>query len=191
MMATKATAQGRVDLSKYNNDWFKTGAPGWKVLIWYFVNIIFFVNPLNPVSKIKCILLRLFGAKVGAGVVIKPSVNIKYPWLLTIGDYVWIGEHVWIDNLTRVRIGNNVTLSQGAMLLTGSHDYKAEQFGLIVKEIKLEDGVWIGAKAVVCPGVTCFSHSILSVGSVATSDLEAYWIYQGVPAGKKRERVIN
>ena len=95
MIATKADTKGRVNLEKYNNDWFKTGAPGWKVFIWYFINIIFFINPLNPFSKIKCILLRLFGAQVGNGVVIKPSVNIKYPWLLTIGDHVWIGEHVF------------------------------------------------------------------------------------------------
>lgn len=191
MIATKADTRGRVNLEKYNNDWFNTGAPGWKVFIWYFINIIFFINPLNPFSKIKCILLRLFGAQVGNGVVIKPSVNIKYPWLLIIGDHVWIGEHVWIDNLTRVFIGNNVTLSQGALLLTGSHNYKLETFDLIVKEIKLEDGVWIGAKAVVCPGVTCASHSVLSVASVATGDMEPYWIYQGVPAEKKRERFIN
>jgi putative colanic acid biosynthesis acetyltransferase WcaF len=142
-------------------------------------------------SSLKSKVLRAFGAKVGNGVVIKPNVNIKYPWFLEIGDHCWIGEGVWIDNLANVILGDNVVLSQGAYLLTGSHDYKKEAFDLLLGEIVLEDGVWIGEKATVCPGVTCESHSVLSVGSVATKDLEAYSIYQGNPAVKKRERVIN
>jgi putative colanic acid biosynthesis acetyltransferase WcaF len=133
----------------------------------------------------------MFGAKIGTGVVIKPGVNIKYPWFLEMGDHCWIGEEVWIDNLALVSIGNNVCLSQGAYLLTGSHDYKKRSFDLITKPIVLEDGVWIGAKATVCPGITCHAHSVLAVGSIATSDLEPYSIYQGNPAIKKRERVIG
>lgn len=141
-------------------------------------------------SSFKNRLLRLFGAKVGNGVVVKPNVNIKYPWFLEIGDECWVGEGVWIDNLAQVTIGSNVVLSQGAYLLTGSHDYKQESFDLILGEISLEDGVWIGAKATVCPGVTCKSHAVLSVGSVATKDLEAYGVYQGNPALMKRKRIM-
>lgn len=183
---------GKVDLSRFNNDWYTHGgASSIKRVLWHIVNSLFFINPLNPSSGLKVLLLRLFGAKVGKGVVIKPNVNVKHPWLLEVGDHVWIGENVWIDNLALTTIGNHVSISQGAMLLTGSHDYKRPTFDLIVKGINLEDGVWIGAKSVVCPGVTCFSHSILTVGSVATKDLEAYSIYQGVPAEKKRDRIIN
>ena len=133
----------------------------------------------------------MFGAKIGKGVVLKPGINIKYPWNLEIGDFTWIGENVWIDNLVPVYIGANVTLSQGAMLLTGSHDYKAHTFDLLVKQIKLEEGTWIGAQAIVCPGVTCYSHSVLAVGSIATKDLVPYFIYQGNPAEKKRPRIIE
>lgn len=113
---------------------------------------------------------------------IKPNVNIKYPWRLQINENAWIGEGVWIDNLAEVSIGANACLSQGAMLLTGNHDYSKPTFDLQTKNITLEEGVWIGAKAVVCPGVTCHSHSVLTVGSVATKDLSAYGIYQGNPA---------
>jgi putative colanic acid biosynthesis acetyltransferase WcaF len=180
----------KVDLSTYNNDWYNPGAGAIKRSLWYFTNVLFFINPLNPVSSVKVWLLRLFGAKVGKGVMIKPSVNIKYPWLLEIGDYVWVGEEVWIDNLTLVRIGNHVSLSQGAMLLTGSHDYKKPNFDLMVSEILIEEGAWIGAKATVCPGVTCGTHCVLAVGSVATHTLEAYTIYQGNPAVPKRTRQI-
>jgi putative colanic acid biosynthesis acetyltransferase WcaF len=180
----------KVALNKFDNSWYKP-ANKLKIILWYFVNMFIFKTMLPIPSSIKVKILKIFGAKVENGVVIKPNVSIKYPWFLSVGDNCWIGEDVWIDNLAFVRIGNNVCLSQGSYLLTGSHDYKKEAFDLILGEITLEDGVWIGAKAIVCPGVTSHSHSVLAVGSVATSDLESYGIYQGNPAVKKRERVIG
>ena len=177
----------KTNLSTYNNAWYKPGRQI-KIFIWYFVNTLFFANPLNPLSGLKVVLLKLFGAKVGKGVHIKPGVHIKYPWFLEIGNYVWIGENVWIDNLANVTIGNNVCISQGAMLLCGNHNYKKSTFDLILGEIHLKEGAWVGAKSIVCPGVTLNSHAILSVGSVANKDLDSYSIYQGNPAIKTRER---
>jgi putative colanic acid biosynthesis acetyltransferase WcaF len=179
---------GKVSLKNWKPGDYKAG-PKWKIILWNFTNVILFINPLNASYKLKSMILRSFGAKVGKGVVFKQNISIKYPWLLEIGDYVWIGERVWIDNLGKVKIGNNVCISQGAMLLTGNHNYKKSSFDLIVGEITLEDGVWVGAKSVVCPGVTMKSHSILTVGSVLTKDAEEYGIYQGNPAVliKKRE----
>jgi putative colanic acid biosynthesis acetyltransferase WcaF len=77
------------------------------------------------------------------------------------------------------------------MLLCGNHNIKKSTFDLLLGEITLEEGVWIGAQAVVCPGVTCKSHSVLTVASIATKDLEPYSIYQGNPAQKIRERIIE
>lgn len=181
----------KTDLSKYDNSWFSPKAGWTKRTLWYYTNQMIFNNGIFPFSSVKIILLRIFGAKIGKGVTIKPSVNIKYPWLLKIGRNVWIGENAWIDNLTTVEIGNNVCLSQGAMLLTGNHNYKLSTFDLVVKKIILEDGVWIGARSMVCPGIICFSHSILSVNSVATENLDPYGIYQGNPALKIKNRVID
>jgi putative colanic acid biosynthesis acetyltransferase WcaF len=183
-------AHGRTDLSRFKNDWYEPGAGMLKRCVWYIANALFLASCL-PGSKLKVSLLRLFGAQVGRGVVIKPRVNVKYPWRLKIGDHVWIGEGVWIDNLEQVTLGSHVCVSQGALLLTGNHNYKRETFDLIARPILLEDGVWIGAKSIVCPGLTCRSHSVLSVGSVATGDLEPYGIYQGNPAVKVRERLID
>jgi putative colanic acid biosynthesis acetyltransferase WcaF len=179
----------KTNLSTFNNSWYNPGASRIKQVLWYLCNILFLINPLNPSSLIKIFALKIFGAKVGKGVVIKPSVNIKYPWNLEIGNYSWIGENVWIDNLAKVTIGNNVCISQGALLLCGNHNYKKVSFDLITGEITLEDGVWIGAKSIVCPGITCKTHSVLSVGSVASTNLEEYGIYKGNPAIliKKRE----
>jgi putative colanic acid biosynthesis acetyltransferase WcaF len=184
-------SSGKTDLSRFNNDWFQPGAGKIKMVLWYLVNVLFFINPLNPISSLKVQLLRLFGARIGVGVMIKPGVNIKYPWKLSIGDWSWIGENVWIDNLEQVSIGANCCLSQGALLLCGSHDYKLSTFDLIAKPITIEDGAWAGANTVVCGGVTMESHSVLAVNSVATKDLAAYTIYQGNPAEVKRVRTIS
>ncbi len=173
-------------VKQVNNALYKStidvGAGKIKQIVWYFVNIIFFKNSFNVISSVKVSLLKLFGAKIGKGVVIKPVVNIKYPWKLQVGDHSWIGEEVWIDNLSDVIIGNNVTLSQGALLLTGSHDHTRTTFDFISYPIQLEDGVWIGARAVVFGGTTCQSHSILGINSVAEKDLKPYTIYKGNPA---------
>lgn len=183
-------SQKQVDLAKFNNDWYTPGNR-MKRTLWFLINACFLQNPVLPFSGLKIFWLRTFGAKIGNNVVIKPSVNIKYPWNLTIGDNTWIGEKVWIDNLGKVTIGKNCCLSQGAFILCGNHNYKKEAFDLMVGDITLEDGVWIGAKAIVCPAITCHSHAVLSVASVATSNLDAYGIYSGNPAVKVKERVIE
>lgn len=189
-MPTSDRPQSTSDLSRFNNHWFDRGASRWKQLAWYFVNALFFINPLHPSSRLKVALLRWFGAKIGKGVLIKPGVNIKFPWKLKVGDHVWIGEKVWIDNLDEVVIESHVCLSQGAMLLCGNHDYKKATFDLLIGPIHLETGVWIGAGSLVGPGVRCGSHSVLAVRSVASQDLAPYTIYRGNPAEKVRDREI-
>jgi putative colanic acid biosynthesis acetyltransferase WcaF len=179
----------RLDL--YSNSPYKPGKNSLVRGIWYFTNALFFLNPFNPISPLKVGLLRFFGARVGKGVIIKPSVNIKYPWRLTIGNHVWIGEGVWIDNLDEVEIGDHCCISQGALLLTGNHNYKKQTFDLMTGKISLENGVWIGAKSIVAPGVTCFSHSVLSAGSLLGQNMEHYGIYAGNPAKFIRKRTIE
>lgn len=181
----------KTDLSAYNNHPFKPGGTAFKRLLWYYVNALLFKTSVIPSSAFKVFLLRMFGAKIGKNVTIKPCVNIKYPWFVSIGDQSWIGENVWIDSLVMINIGAHVCLSQGAILLTGSHDYKKISFDLLTKGLILEDGVWIGAGAIVNLGITAASHSVLTSGSVATTNLEPYAIYQGNPAVKIRERNIS
>lgn len=179
-----------VNLKHYNNDWFKPGNK-FKIFIWIIISFLIFRTSLPIPSIIKKMILILFGANIGKGVVIKPSVHIKYPWNLNVGNYTWIGENVWIDNLVKVEIGSNCCISQGAYLLTGNHDYKKNTFDLITAEIKIKDGAWVGAKAIVSPGVTLGIQSLLTVGSIANNDLLDNGIYQGNPAVFKKQRVIK
>ena len=136
-------------------------------------------------------MLRAFGASVGRNVTIKPQVKITFPWKLTVGDHVWLGEECWLLNLDHIVIGSNVCISQRAFLCTGNHDYKRATFDLIVKPITVENGAWLGAGCWVGPGVTIGSHSILTLGSVATKNLAANGIYRGNPAEPVKQRVIS
>lgn len=180
----------KTNLSAFNNHWYKPGGSVVKRVLWYIVSATV-VNSFFPISSVKIFWLKLFGAKIGSNVLIKPKVNIKYPWRLKIANNVWIGESVWIDNLDDVEIGNNVCLSQGAMLLCGNHDYTKTSFDLMIGKIILEDGVWVGARAVVCPGSVIRTHAIITVGSVASGELEAYSIYSGNKAVKIKARTIQ
>jgi putative colanic acid biosynthesis acetyltransferase WcaF len=167
--------------------------PSLRNSLWALISPIFEMLPQNfGLKKIRIRLPSAFGAKIGNYLVMMPGVKINCPWKLVAGNHAWIGEKAWLqNNAAEITIGNNVCISQGAMLLTGNHDYKLPSFDNTSKPITIEDGAWIGARAIVCPGVTIHSHAVLTVGSVATKDLDAYGIYQGNPAVKVRERRIE
>lgn len=179
------------DLSAFSPDGFDKGGGILKQTLWYFMNAMFVRASWNPFMGVKILLLKVFGAKIGKGLVIKNNVCVKFPWKLEIGDNVWLGEGVWIDNLDNVFIGSNVCISQGAMLLTGNHDYTVYNMPYRNAPIVIDDGAWIGAQTVVCPGVTVENNAILTVGSVVTKDMEANGIYQGNPAKMVRVRHIK
>ncbi len=180
----------RVDFSKYTNGDYKPGGVVKRVL-WYVTVHLFFKTPLPFPNALKIFLLRLYGARAGKNIRIKPNVNIKYPWFLEMGDHVWIGEGVWIDNMGMVSIGNNVCISQSVYVSTSTHDYKKEGFDLIVSSLIIEDGVWIAAGAIVLGSAKIRSHSIISAGSVIASDTEPYCVYKGVPAQLVKKRIME
>ena len=160
-------------------------------VFWYVVSMLCFQSGIPLPYGMKRSLLRLFGASIGKGVVIKPRVTIKYPWRLKVGDHVWIGENVWIDNLDDVTIGSNACISQGALLLTGNHDYSKSSFDLIIRPIEIGEGAWIGAKATVTQGVRVGEHAVLSVGSTSSKNLNPWGIYRGNPAQWLKDRKIQ
>ena len=130
MYMTDPTPIMRLDL--YRNPHFPRGATRLTELVWIVLSGLLVASWL-PGSGWRTFLLRLFGARIGQGVVIKPHVSIKFPWRLIVGNHVWIGERVWIDNLAEVAIGSNSCISQGAYLCTGSHDWSDSRFGLVTR----------------------------------------------------------
>ena len=179
-----------VRLSEYDNRKFDRGRSRLVEFMWLLVDIAL-VRSRIPGYAHRRLILRAFGSRVGKRVLIKPGVRIKFPWRLEIGNYSWVGEDVWIDNLARVQIGANCCISQGAYICTGNHDWAAPTFDLIVKPTKIEDGAWIAAKSVVGPGVKVGEGAVLSMGSVATSDMASWSIYEGTPALLLKKRVIR
>ena len=179
-----------IRLDQYDNSWYNPG-PKWKIALWYAVSIVFFRTTIPYPSQLKVIMLRMFGAKIGRGVIIKPSVIIKYPWKLSIGNHSWIGEQVWIDNLDQVTIGNHCCISQGAMLLCGNHDYTKGTFDLVINSIILDDGVWVGARGLIGPGVHLKKNSVISAATIQTKSTEMNCVYKGNPALLHSDRVMQ
>jgi len=193
MPTTSSAAESnfRIDLSIPDNSLLVRGRSRPIEALWIVFAAPLLASRVMISSKVRVWLLRLFGARIGANVYIKPGVRVKFPWYLSIGDHCWIGEDVWIDNLTHVSIASHVCVSQGAYFCTGNHDWSERNMRLFAKPIRLETGSWVGARAVICPGVTIAEGAILSVGGIATKDLAPYGIYSGNPAAFVRTRVIK
>ena len=138
--------------------------------IWVFI-FRPLVCSLIPGSYWRKIILIIFGAKIGKKIRLNYGLKIKFPWKLIIGNFCWIGEDTWIDNIETVKISNNVCISQGVYLCTGNHDYKKSTFDLIAKPIFIESNVWIGAKSVIGPGYTIGRGSVVTLGSIVKENI--------------------
>lgn len=135
-------------------------------------------------------MLRLFGAKIGKNVRIRPTAKIEIPWNVSIGDNSVIGDDAIIYSLGRVTIGQRVVVSQYAHLCAGTHDARLRSFPLLKPPITIGDDAWIAADAFVGPGVTVGSGAILGARSSAFHDLPEYQICVGNPARAIKPRIL-
>jgi putative colanic acid biosynthesis acetyltransferase WcaF len=179
------------DLSRYDNSWYSPGRGKLVRALWHFIGLPLIRSELLPFSSIRRLILRCFGAKIDRGVVLMHGIRVKYPWMLSIGQQTWVGEDVWIDNLVDVRIGSNACISQGAHLCTGNHDWSDPFFGLWVQPIVLDDGSWVGTRALICPGVRIGKCGVAAAGSVVTKSIPPFEVHAGNPAFFVKTRVIR
>jgi putative colanic acid biosynthesis acetyltransferase WcaF len=156
--------------------------------LWYAVKCAFFLSCVPWPSRLKCALLRIFGARIGTAVSLKPRVNITFPWKLSVGDYTCIGEEVFILNFEPITIGRHCCISQRAFLCTGNHDYRAPQMPYRNQPITIRDGVWVGAQAFVAPGVELGSDCVVTAGSVVARSLPSATVCSGNPCSPVRSR---
>jgi putative colanic acid biosynthesis acetyltransferase WcaF len=178
----------RVRLQDFRGDDLDRGRPLMFEVIWHLTKMFFFLSAFPWPSSFKAALLRLFGANVGYGCVIKPRVNIHFPWKLNIGNHVWIGEEVFILNFEPISIGSQSCISQRAFLCGGNHDYRDPAMRYRNGPITIGEGVWIGAGVFICPDITIATEAIVRALSVVNKDLAAGMIYSGNPCIAVGER---
>lgn len=161
---------------------YDTGASFGRRALWYFTNLAVLHNPWLPLSAPRVWALRLFGARVGKGVTIKPQVKVKFPWKLVVGDGAAIGEECWIDNLDQVTLGKGAVLSQRTYLCTGNHDWRSLELPLTTAPIHVGEHAWVGAGVVVAPGASVGDRTVVALGSVVVGELPADRVCAGRPA---------
>ncbi len=171
-----------MQLRDYSTGGFDRGQPLWFEAVWIVVKCLFFLNPVPWPSALRVALLRAFGARVGERVVVRSQVNVTFPWRLSVGDDVWLGEEVLILSLAQVTLEPNVCISQRAFLCTGSHDFRAPKFDLITKPIIVRGGSWVAAQAFLAPGVEIGEGSMVSAGSVVLENVPPKSLVRGNPA---------
>ncbi|VGO14813.1 Virginiamycin A acetyltransferase [Pontiella desulfatans] len=157
-------------------------------MAWSVGRILFRMVP-RPFYAPRRVLLRCFGAKVGRNVNVANSATIYFPWNLEIGDWSAIGEGAMVYNLGMISIGEKATVSQGAHLCAGTHDFSDPATPLLTPAIKIGSQAWICADAFVGPGVEVGAGAVIGARAVAVKDIEPWTVVAGNPAKfvKKRE----
>lgn len=157
-------------------------------LTWHVAYLVGFRFSPTPFHGWRCLILRVFGARIGKANYIYPTARIWAPWLLETGDVVTIAHGVEVYNPGGVRLAHHTIVSQHAYLCGATHDFDSRNFDYVKKLISSEPYAWICAKAIVLPGVTCKTGSVLGAGAVASKDLEAWTVYAGNPCKAVRQR---
>lgn len=161
------------------------------IRVWEFVWTLFVRWLPKPFSFWHKILLKFFGCKIEGDPFIAPSARIYAPWLLEISDKSCLAPRCEIYNLGPVKIGKCVTIAQYAYICNGTHDLSTRIMPLIVGIVSIDDDVFIGAKAIVLPGLNLGMASVLGAGSVLTKDTKPFGIYAGNPAKYIKERTLK
>lgn len=177
-----------VDLRRYDQSWFQRGRPGWLILLWWLVQAVVFPLTPQPLSQLRVGLLRLFGARIGQGVLIRPTARFTYPWKITIGDYSWIGDDVVFYSLDEIQVGQQCVISQNSYLCTGSHEPGDRAFGLKTNPIRIGNGVWVAADCFVGPGVWIGANALVGARSSVFGDLPAGYVCLGSPCEPRYPR---
>lgn len=155
--------------------------------LWRVFNLLLFGWCGNSLRQL---LLRIFGAKIGSGCLICRGVVVYAPWNLEMGEMVCIGPHCEIYNKAKIIIGSGVVVSQDAYLCTASHDVASRKMALVTKAIKVQDNVWIAARASILPGVTIGEGVVVGACAVVAKDVPPWSVVVGNPASVVKSRVL-
>lgn len=175
-------------LNLYKNPKNFRGKSKFIVQLWWIVHTLFFKFSPQFLYGWRRLLLRCFGANIGKKVIIRPSVQITYPWKVSIGDYSWIGDDVVLYSLGNITIGTNSVVSQRSYLCTGTHDYSKIDFPISAKNILIKDQCWLATDVFVAPGITINEGTVVGARSTVLNNLEPFSVYAGSPAKLIKKR---
>jgi putative colanic acid biosynthesis acetyltransferase WcaF len=184
---TAVSRHESIDLSKAGSGNFKRTRSKYVEALWIIMEFVLVSNPLQVSSGVRAWALRMFGARIGANVLLRPRLRVKFPWNLRVGDNCWLGEGVWIHNQGLVTIEDNAIISQEAFITTGSHDIYSTM-DLMVEPVTIRRGAWITTRCIVLQGVEVGENTVVTPGSVVQKSLPGGGIYGGNPAKFIRER---
>ncbi len=178
------------DLSQFRLPPNFRGRSALAVQLWWVVQGSLFRWSPQFAYGFRAWLLRAFGASVGRGVVIRPSVTITYPWKVSIGDYVWVGDNAVLYSLGEIEIGANTVVSQRSYLCGGDHDHNFVDFPIRSRKITIGSQAWLAADVFVAPGVTIGDGAVIGARSSVFKDMPAGMICFGYPCVPVKARVI-
>jgi len=161
------------------------------VQLWWIVQGSFFALSPQIMYGWRVWLLRLFGARIGKGVIIRPTVRTTYPWNIQIGDYCHIGDNSELYSLGEIEIGDRVVVSQRSYLCTGSHDHTSTAFDIFAKKIVIESEAWLATDVFVAPGVSIGRGAVIGARSSVFRDIPPGVICRGSPAEIVGPRVMK
>ena len=161
------------------------------VQLWWIVQALLFKNSPQILYSFRRSLLRLFGASIGAGVLIRPTATVTYPWKLRIGDHSWIGDDVVLYSLDDISIGANSVVSQRSYLCGGDHDYSRSDFSIRSRPIFVGDSCWIATDVFIAPGVSIGSGTVVGARSSVFEDMPSNSICLGSPCKAVRPRLFQ
>jgi len=170
------------DLSQFRSPKGGRGRPAWFVQLWWLFDALLVRPTPQVLYSWRRFALRLFGAKIGRKVLIRPGVRVTYPWNVTIGDYSWIGDNATLYSIDKIVIGEHSVVSQEVYLCTGTHDHRNIAFPLVAAPITVESECWIAARAFVGPGIKIGRGAVVGACSVLLSDVPSGAVAAGVPA---------
>ncbi len=185
------TAKPLVDLRQYHQTGYDRGRPSWYVMLWWLIQGVTFPLTPHPFNSLRCQLLRLFGAKIGKAVLIRPTARFTYPWKVEIGDYSWIGDDVVFYSLESIQIGEHCVISQKSYLCTGSHDAQDPKFGLLTAPIAIGNGVWIATDCFIGAGVQIGANAVVGARSSVFSSLPEQQVCWGTPCRPRYLRTVR
>ena len=179
------------DLSKFSVPKEFRGRSKIIVQLWWITHSLLFKPSPQIFYGWRRFLLRLYGAKLGRNVLIRPHVTITYPWKIEIGDNSWIGDDCVLYSLDKITIGNNVSIAHKVYLNTGGHNYQVETFDITSSPIVIEDECWITNDVYVAPGVTIGKGTVVGARSSVFKNLPAGKVCVGTPAMPIKERIVE